>query len=142
MDHPESFAASLGVVSFLNSRPLIHGLDAERGMSLCFDVPSRLPGALQRGEVDAALVPVVGMARLGSAVEIVSDACIGADGDTMTVRVFSRVPPEEVDVHPHGHGFDDVGGFGRSSSGRAGMSSRCACARCSRKAPMERRHCC
>jgi chorismate dehydratase len=37
---------------------------------------------------------------------IISDACIGCDGETLTVRVFSRVPPAEIrtlhaDSHSH-----------------------------------------
>jgi len=28
--------------------------------------------------------------------QILSDACIGCDGETLTVRVFSRVPPEKI----------------------------------------------
>jgi len=86
----------LGAVSFLNTKPLIEGLDAERGVALRLDVPSKLPAMLARGEVDAALVPVVEWARAGSAWRIVSDACIGCDGETLTVRVFSRVPPNAV----------------------------------------------
>jgi chorismate dehydratase len=86
----------LGVVSYLNSRPLIEGLDATRGIELVYDVPARLPGLLEAGEVDAALVPVVDLARRGRDWKIVSDACIGCDGETLTVRIFARVPPEEI----------------------------------------------
>ncbi len=88
----------MGVVSFLNSRPLIDGLDADRGVSLHYDVPSALPGLLRRGEVDASLIPVIDLARSGGAWEPVSDACISSEGETMTVRVFSKVPPDEMRV--------------------------------------------
>ena len=86
----------LGVVSFLNARPLVEGLDDETGIELTYDVPSRLPALLETGRVDAALAPVIGLASRPGQWSIVSDACIGCDGETMTVRVFSRVAPEEI----------------------------------------------
>ncbi len=89
---------TLGVVSFLNARPLIEGLDADAGISLHYAVPSALPSMLRRGEVDAALIPVIDLARGQDAWERVSDACIGSDGETLTVRVFSKTPPEYMSV--------------------------------------------
>ena len=78
----------LGVVSFLNAKPLIAGLDADQEIELVFDVPSRLPRLLDDGLVDAALVPIIDLVREGRNWQIVSDACIGGDGETLTVRVF------------------------------------------------------
>ncbi len=86
----------LGVVSFLNSRPLIDGLDESRGVQCILDVPASLPARLERGEVHAALVPVVDLLRSAGRYCVVSDACIGCDGETMTVRVFSQVPPDRI----------------------------------------------
>lgn len=88
----------LGVVSFFNSKPLIDGLDREPGVTLRFAVPSALPELLRADQVDAALIPVIDLAREGGAWAIISDACIASDGETMTVRVFSRVPPEQMKV--------------------------------------------
>lgn len=96
----------LGVVSFLNSRPLIEGLGYSQGVELLFDVPALLPGRLARGEVDAALIPIVDVLRSNGRYRVVSDACIGCDGETMTVRVFSQVPPDRVTrlwVDPDSH---------------------------------------
>ena len=86
----------LGVVSFLNAKPLIAGLEAAADVSLVFDVPSRLPALLEDGAVDAALVPVIDLVQSGRRWRVVSDACIGCDGETLTVRVFSRRSPESV----------------------------------------------
>ncbi len=86
----------LGVVSYLNAKPLIHSLDSDRQIELIFDVPARLPDLLDNGKVDAAMVPVIDLARRGDAWQIVSDACIGCDGESLTVRVFSRVPAESI----------------------------------------------
>lgn len=86
----------LGVVSFLNARPLIEGLDARPDVQLVPDVPARLAERLQAGQVDAALVPVIDILRSRGSLRVVSDACIGCEGETMTVRVFSQVPPDRI----------------------------------------------
>lgn len=86
----------MGVVSFLNAKPLVAGLDTRPDIALIEDVPARLPALLDQGVVDAALVPVIDLVQPDRDWQIVSDACIGCDGETLTVRVFSRVPPEDV----------------------------------------------
>lgn len=86
----------LGIVSFLNSKPLIAGLEQDRSLQLRFDVPAQLPNLLAAGEVDVALVPIIDVLRATQPWQIVSDACIGCVGETMTVRVFSQVPPERI----------------------------------------------
>ncbi len=78
------------------SKPLIAGLETDHEIELVFDVPSRLSRLLDDGRVDAALVPVIDLVQEGRAWQIVSDACIGGDGETLTVRVFSRRPPETI----------------------------------------------
>lgn len=86
----------LGVVSFLNSKPLICELDCDPRVTLSFDVPSRLADGLSRGAYDAALIPIIDVIRGGGTYEVISDACIGCDGETMTVRVFSQLPPDRI----------------------------------------------
>ncbi|MEW6251474.1 MAG: menaquinone biosynthesis protein [Planctomycetota bacterium] len=87
---------TLGVVSFLNARPLIEGLHATPGVQLVFDVPARLPTLLDGGAVDAALIPTIDVLRHPDRYTVVSDACIASDGETMTVRIFAQVPPDRV----------------------------------------------
>ena len=86
----------IGVVSYLNAKPLVEGLDAWEDAELIYDVPARLPGLLDRRAVDAALVPVIDLFDRHDAWRIISDACIGCDGETLTVRIFSRFQPEDV----------------------------------------------
>jgi chorismate dehydratase len=93
-----SQAYRLGVVSFLNARPLIAGLPGDERMELLYDVPARLPGWLDEDRVDAALVPIVDVLRSGGRYRVVSDACIGCERETMTVRIFSQAPPERIRV--------------------------------------------
>lgn len=87
---------TLGIVSFLNSRPLMAGLDEDPALRLVPAVPSALYGLLREGAVDVALLPVVDIWRGGSQLQLVSDACIASSAETMTVRIFSRVPPDRI----------------------------------------------
>lgn len=86
----------VGAVSFLNTRPLIHGLGGRPRINLRLDVPSALGDALSAGQLDAALVPAIDYQRAGGRWVVASDGCIASDGETLTVRIFSRVPIEKI----------------------------------------------
>ena len=95
MAEPQT-SCRLGAVSFLNTKPLIEGLADEPGVRLELAVPAGLADMLRDRRVDAALMPVIDIGRSGGRWKRVSDAGICSDGDTLTVQVFSRVPPEEM----------------------------------------------
>lgn len=59
-------------------------------------VPRQSIAALIDGSVVAAAVPVGGLARLGDRVETAGRFGIGADGPSMSVLLFSRVPFEAL----------------------------------------------
>jgi len=82
-------------VSYLNARPLIEGLDREQDVELSLAVPAKLIDLLRGAQADAALLPVIDYARLPG-LSIVPAGGIGSDGATLTVRIFSRVPIEQV----------------------------------------------
>lgn len=88
----------VGVVSFLNARPLIEGLRDSPDCRIVYEVPSRLGKLLADGRVDVASVPVIDYLQRRGRWDIVSDACIASDGSTLTVRVFSHVRPEDLSV--------------------------------------------
>ena len=88
----------VGAVSYLNTKPLIYGF--QNGMmsdkiELMLDYPARLATALQKKEIDIALLPVAAINRIPEA-EVISDYCIGATGEVASVCLFSEVPIEEV----------------------------------------------
>jgi chorismate dehydratase len=85
----------IGCVSFLNAKPLIEGVGGD-GETVKFDVPSRLLNDLERGEVDIALCPVIDLQRSRLPLQIVPVGGIGCDGPTLTVRIYSRVPLDQV----------------------------------------------
>jgi chorismate dehydratase len=85
----------IGSVSYLNAKPLIHGLENQNDLSLILDVPSKLLPGLKDKRFDIALLPVIDYQRLDG-LSIVPSGGIGCDGPTLTVRIFSRVPIEQI----------------------------------------------
>ena len=86
----------LGAVSYLNVRPLVHGLDARPDLvSIRFDVPSRCAGLLDEGAIDLGMVPsITHLNRPGD--RIVPGVCIGSDGPVASVAIFTRRPIRQV----------------------------------------------
>lgn len=86
----------IGCVSYINTRPLIDGLDALEGLELTRSVPSAMAGLLERDEADVALVSLIDAARSAVPLAVVPAGMIGCDGPTLTVRVYAQVPLERV----------------------------------------------
>ncbi len=88
---------AVGAVSYLNSKPLIEGLDELLAghATLRLDYPSRLADDLASGHLDVALIPSIEYFR-GQNYEIISDACVAAHGPVLSVKLYSRVPWGEV----------------------------------------------
>lgn len=88
----------VGAVSYLNTRPLLFGLKLSGLMEkidLVEEYPSRVAAMLLNDEIDVGLVPVAIIPLLKEA-HIVTDYCIGADGEVASVALFSEVPVEQV----------------------------------------------
>ncbi len=49
----------LGAVSYLNTRPLVYGLEKSPRFAIRFDVPSRCAELLHEGSVDVGLIPSI-----------------------------------------------------------------------------------
>jgi chorismate dehydratase len=92
----QSMTVSVGAVSYLNTKPLIYGLQERLpGCQLRLDLPSRLADQLGRGELDVALIPSVEFLR-GHSFNILSDACIACRGPVRSVRMLFRQSPDRV----------------------------------------------
>lgn len=89
----------IGAVSYLNTRPLLFGLKRS-GLMDRVDVveayPARVASMLLNDEVDVGLVPVAIIPQLKES-HIITDYCIGADGEVASVAIFSEVPLEKVE---------------------------------------------
>ena len=86
----------VGIVEYLNTVPLIDGLDGTAGLELIRTVPSRIGAMLEAGEIDLGLVSLVDIASSSADLVILPAGMIGCDGPTMTVRIYSRVPLAEI----------------------------------------------
>lgn len=92
--------ARLGAVSYLNTLPLIAGLEKLSGCELRLAPPARLIDLLLDGAIDLGLVSLIDYQRSPVPLVLVPSGMIGCDGPTLTVRLFSRVPPAQlVEVH-------------------------------------------
>ena len=89
--------SAVGAVNYLNSKPLIEGLDKllEGRATLRLDYPSRLADDLASGRLDIALIPSIEYFR-GQNYDIISDACVAAHGPVLSVKLYSRVPWGDV----------------------------------------------
>jgi chorismate dehydratase len=109
----------LGAVNYLNTKPLVYGLDDAGGAGgwssgendggagcgargagsveyfLSFDLPSRLADGLAAGRLDVALIPSIEYFK-NPAYSIVSNAAIACRGPVLSVKLFSRVPLEAI----------------------------------------------
>lgn len=86
----------VGVVSYLNSRPLVEYLPQYLpGAVLVWDVPARLADALAAGRLHVGLVPVMEWFRHPEW-QPVGNACVACRGKVLSVRLFGRVDPQHI----------------------------------------------
>ncbi len=85
----------LGAVSYLNTKPLVYGLEAHRDLfSVRYDVPSQCAALLHQGHVDLGLIPSIEYLRGDYA--MVPDVAIGSNGPIASVAIFTRVPIDQI----------------------------------------------
>jgi chorismate dehydratase len=90
----------IGAVSYLNTKPLLYGLEhgqMSNEVELVLDYPANLVRLLQSNQIDIGLIPVGALPSLGD-YHIISDYCIGTEGEVASVAVFSEVSMEEIDT--------------------------------------------
>jgi chorismate dehydratase len=86
----------LGVVSFVNTLPLIDGLEKLRDVEMRHSVPSLLLDQLVSGEVDVALCSSIDYQRSPAPLAVLPCGLLGCDGPTLTVRLYSTQPIETL----------------------------------------------
>jgi len=88
----------IGAVAYLNTRPLVHGLERGLGrgaIELSYAVPSALADRMAEGALDVALLPIVELARLGD-LELVPGLGIVTFGASRSVLLVARTPVEQI----------------------------------------------
>jgi chorismate dehydratase len=86
----------LGVVSFVNTLPLIDGLENLVDLDLRFTVPSLLLDQLVDDSVDLALCSSIDYQRAATPLVVVPVGLLGCDGSTLTVRLYASRPLEQI----------------------------------------------
>jgi chorismate dehydratase len=87
----------IGSVVFLNAKPLVRflNLDGPPQIQFMLEVPSRLADLMKKDELDVALLPSVEYFRAPN-YRILPEICIASDGPVESVKVFSKVPVEQI----------------------------------------------
>ena len=88
----------VGIVNYLNTKPLIYGLQKPPiggKIELVGDYPARLAQLLMDNEIDVGLIPVAVIPQLHE-YYIVGDHCIGTEGEIASVALFSEAPMNEI----------------------------------------------
>ena len=87
---------NIGVVGFLNTIPLISGIQNLASISMHVQVPAAQIGMLESGEVDMALCSVIDLVHSSRPMQVVPAGMLGCAGKTLTVRLYSRVPIDRI----------------------------------------------
>ncbi len=84
----------IGLFPYLNTQPLIHGLQVESDLDVVLDLPSRIADQFARGDLDVAMVPSIEAATLGA--PVLDSVCIASEGPVETVILHHRLPLDRV----------------------------------------------
>lgn len=90
---------NLSAVSYLNTYPFVYGIKQSgflHDYNLFLEVPSMCAERLKSGEADIALVPVGALPDFNE-YHIVSDYCIGAVRQVISVLLLSHKPLEKIE---------------------------------------------
>jgi chorismate dehydratase len=88
----------VGAVSYLNTKPLLYGLErheVRQRIELVEDYPANIAQMLLSDKIDIGLVPVAVIPKLEQHF-IATDFCIGCDGPVASVCIFSEQPLEKL----------------------------------------------
>ena len=88
----------VSAVSYLNTTPFLYGIansEVKNLIDISLDIPSDCAEKLLAGDVDLGLVPIAVLPLLKE-YHIVTDYCIGAQGNVDSVALYSDVPLNEI----------------------------------------------
>lgn len=89
----------IGAVSYLNTRPLLFGMEQSPfrdSIDLVKSYPAQIAQDLLNDTIDIGLVPVAIIPLLSNP-QIVSKYVIGAEGEVASVALFSQVPMDQIE---------------------------------------------
>ncbi len=89
----------IAAVRYLNTAPLITGLDAWAGAQIIRAVPSQIADMVLTGQADIGLASIIDYTHSQSTPDplvLIPAGMIGCDGPTLTVKLLSAVPINEI----------------------------------------------
>jgi chorismate dehydratase len=89
----------IGAVSYLNTRPLLLGMEQspfKERIDLMKSYPAQIAQALLDDTIDIGLVPVAIMPLLNNP-QVISKYVIGTEGEVASVALFSQVPMVQIE---------------------------------------------
>ncbi len=88
----------IGVVAYLNSRPLARGLEKNSvgaNYEISYLPPAQVADALAAGELEVGLIPSIELSRI-EGLEVIPGLAIAATHEVRSVLLVSRVPIQEI----------------------------------------------
>lgn len=88
----------VAAVSYLNTKPFLFGLEhsiIKSQLDISIHNPAVVGQMLMSGKAQIGLVPVATLLHLSGA-EIITNYCIGCNGEAASVCIYSQIPIEEV----------------------------------------------
>jgi len=86
----------LGAVSYLNARPLVHGLERQPRFDLRYDVPSECAALLHAHRIDVGLIPSIEYLRGPQPYLFVPGPAVTSRGPVASVAIYTRVEPRDI----------------------------------------------
>ena len=87
----------LGAVSYLNARPLVHGLENQpERFELRYDIPSECARLLHAHEIDVGLIPSIEYLRGPLPYIIVPGPAVTSRGPVASVAIYTRREPGDI----------------------------------------------
>ncbi len=105
----------IAAVSYLNTIPFIYGIEHEGNLraELLLTPPNECTRNFVEGNADIALVPVAAVPLLKDA-ELITEYCIGTEGEVRTVVIVSDDPIEDIStiyLDPHSQTSVQLAGY-------------------------------
>ena len=86
----------LGAVTYLNARPLVHGLEGHDGFEIRYDIPSECARLLHAHEIDLGLIPSIEALRGPAPYAIVPGPAVTSRGAVASVAIYTRREPADI----------------------------------------------
>lgn len=92
---PAATRHRVAAISFLNTAPLLWGLDTEPALQLAYTAPSGCAEQMQRGEAEIGIIPVIEMARIPGLAAIPGIA-VAARAEVRSILLITRRALPEI----------------------------------------------